>query len=145
MRKFDTGATRDDDTDKPDYIGYLSPDVLKRYAAYMLKHQVQADGQRRASDNWKKGMGKAVFIRSAFRHVMDWWTEHEGKGSRDGLEEAICALLFNAMGYLHEHLQEQELKRAEAQKAALLRAQGQQNALYYQYLPYVGGLGELFR
>jgi len=37
---------------------------------------------------------------------MDWWLEHRGQASREGVEDAICALLFNVQGYLHEHLKE---------------------------------------
>lgn len=106
MRQFDTGATRDTAEDKPDYHGYLSPLVIERFGAYMLRHQKQADGKMRASDNWKKGMPKDAYIKSGFRHFMDWWMEHDGYGGREDIEEALCALLFNVSGYLHEHLKE---------------------------------------
>jgi hypothetical protein len=49
-------------------------------------------------------MPKNVYIKSAFRHFVDWWLEHRGMESREGLEDALCALMFNTMGYLHEHL-----------------------------------------
>ena len=104
MRTFDTGATRDSDENKPDYEGFLSPLVLVRYGEYMMKHQVQADGDLRSSDNWQHGIPKDAYIKSAFRHFMDWWLEHDGYESREGLEEALCALMFNVMGYLHEEL-----------------------------------------
>jgi hypothetical protein len=58
----------------------------------------------RDSDNWQKGMGKDVYIKSGFRHFMDWWMEHRGQDSREGLQDALCALLFNTMGYLYEDL-----------------------------------------
>jgi len=35
MRKFKSGALRDDDEDKIDYEGFLSPIVLERYAQYI--------------------------------------------------------------------------------------------------------------
>lgn len=106
MREFTTGATRDNDTEKYDYEGFLSPLVLQRYAAYMHKHRLQADGKLRESDNWQKGMPKDCFIKSAWRHFMDWWLEHRALPSREGLEDALCALLFNVMGYLHEILKD---------------------------------------
>lgn len=106
MRYFDSGATRDSDENKPDYEGFLSPLVIERYGEYMMKHQVQADGKLRASDNWQHGIPKDQYIKSAWRHMMDWWKEHRGYGSREGLEDALCALLFNVAGYLHEHLKE---------------------------------------
>lgn len=104
MRKFETGATRDTAEGKPDYMGYMSPLVVRRFGEYMLKHQTQADGALRSSDNWKKGIPLDAYMSSAGRHFVDWWLEHEGHESREGLEEALCALLFNVQGYLHELL-----------------------------------------
>jgi hypothetical protein len=109
MRQFDSGATRDSDDTKPDYEGYLSPLVLKRYGEYMTRHRVQADGGLRASDNWQRGMPLAAYMKSLWRHFMDLWTLHRAgspltpKGEED-LQEAACAIMFNTMGYLHEHL-----------------------------------------
>jgi len=111
MRTFDTGATRDDDTNKLDYEGFFSPVAMGAYAEYLHKHRKQADGKMRASDNWQKGIGFDVYIKSAFRHFMDWWMAHRGYNvhdRKDGheifTEEAVCALIFNAFGYLHELL-----------------------------------------
>jgi len=104
MRTFATGATRDADKGKLDYEGFLSPLVLKRYAEYMHEHRVQADGTSRASDNWQKGIPLEVYMKSMMRHVMEVWALHRG-WEYDGqpyIEEALCALLFNVMGYLHE-------------------------------------------
>lgn len=104
MRTFDTGATRDNDDTKNDYEGFLSPLVLKRYGDYMTKHRKQADGNLRASDNWQKGMPLECYVKSGWRHFIDWWSEHRGIASKDGIEDALCALMFNVMGYLHETL-----------------------------------------
>lgn len=108
MRQFKTGATRDTDNGKNDYEGFLSPIVIGRYGDYMTKHRKQADGKLRSSDNWQKGMPKDVYIKSAWRHFLDWWKEHRGLKSRDGLEDALCAVMFNTMGYLHEVLKEKK-------------------------------------
>lgn len=102
MRKFITGATRDDADNKIDYEGFISPIVLERYGEYMLKHQVQADGQKRNSDNWQLGISKDVYLKSLLRHVMDVWKIHRGYKGRDSIEEALCAVMFNTMGYLYE-------------------------------------------
>lgn len=106
MREFDTGATRDNNTDKPDYAGFLSPIVIQAFGAYMLKHQKQADGKMRSSSNWKKGMPKDCYMESGMRHFMDWWLAHEKYPSREGIKDALCGLMFNVMGYLHEQLKE---------------------------------------
>jgi hypothetical protein len=104
MRKFKTGATRDEDTTKPDYEGFLSPIVIKRFGEYMNKHRIQADGAVRDSDNWQRGIPKDAYIKSLLRHIMDLWLEHRGYKSREGVEDALCAIMFNSMGYLHEVL-----------------------------------------
>ena len=108
MRKFKSGATRDNNKDKLDFEGFLSPVVIKRYGQYMNKHRKQSDGELRDSDNWQKGIPKNAYIKSAWRHFMDWWMEHRGYKSREGLEDALCALIFNTMGYLYETLKEKK-------------------------------------
>jgi hypothetical protein len=107
MRTFESGATRNTDEGKLDYEGFLSPVVLKLYAEYLNKHRKQADGKMRASDNWQSGIPIDVYMKSMLRHVFDVWTIH-----RDGTviendevvltQDALCAVLFNAMGYLYE-------------------------------------------
>ena len=54
MRTFKSGATRDDDAEKFDYEGFLSPLVIRRYAEYMHGHRKQVDGKMRDSDNCQK-------------------------------------------------------------------------------------------
>lgn len=111
MRNFGTGATRNLDEGKLDYDGFFSPIVMERYAKYMNKHRVQADGKLRDSDNWQKLFGPdhyKVCMKSAYRHFMDWWKQHRGYKGEDEIQESICALLFNAQAYLFKILQEKE-------------------------------------
>jgi hypothetical protein len=107
MRTFASGATRNTDTDKLDYEGFLSPYVLERYAKYLHKHRIQADGKLRASNNWAKGIPKDVYIKSLFRHFMDLWKAHKAAVTGDSLEDSLCGVLFNTQGYLFEVLHEQ--------------------------------------
>ena len=107
MRQFETGATRDTDQGKLDYEAFLSPIVLRRYGEYMHEHRQQSDGELRDGDNWQKGMPRDQYMKSGWRHFMDWWTCHRAEEEDQYLvETALCALLFNVMGYLHEYLQE---------------------------------------
>ena len=101
MRVFETGAVRDDNTYKPDYSGFLSPKAVKRFGVYMQQHQQQADGQLRASDNWKKGMPLATFKESGVRHMIDFWDAVED-GRLDEADDLACAIWFNVQGWLHE-------------------------------------------
>jgi hypothetical protein len=76
MRTFESGATRDTGMSKPDYEGFLSPEVLVAFGEYMLSHQRQSDGSLRESDNWQKGIPLNVYMKSLFRHVVDLWRMH---------------------------------------------------------------------
>jgi hypothetical protein len=106
MRTFVTGATRDSDETKNDYEGFLSPTVIRAFGDYMTVHRHQADGQIRASDNWQAGIPKDVYMKSLWRHFLDLWTAHRGSKDPVKIKEALCALMFNVMGYLHEVLKE---------------------------------------
>lgn len=102
VREFSTGATRNIEGDKFDYEGFLSPEVIERFGAYMHKHRLQADGKLRDADNWQKGIPKDAYMKSAWRHFHEWWKLHRSGGSNVELEESLCALLFNVQGYLFE-------------------------------------------
>jgi hypothetical protein len=120
MRSFVTGATRHVDDSKHDYEGFLSPAVLDAYAAYMHRNRIQADGKVRDSDNWQKGIPRDAYMKSGFRHFMEWWRIHRG-ADRDSpeLRAALCALLFNVMGYLHEVLQGRDAGQQEPPAAGV--------------------------
>ena len=109
MRQFDTGATRSPDGARYDPEGFLSPLVIERFATYMNKHRVQADGSVRDSDNWQKGLPRETYIKGLWRHFLHLWTRHRGSvptdaGAAASVEEDCCAIMFNVMGYLHETL-----------------------------------------
>jgi hypothetical protein len=108
LRTFGTGATRDTAQDKLDYEGFLSPIVIERFAEYMHQHRIQSDGSLRESDNWQKGIPIEQYMKSMWRHFMDVWRLHRYNDlvllPNALMEEALCALLFNVMGMLHEVL-----------------------------------------
>lgn len=109
IRTFDSGATRDTDQGKLDYVKALSSIVIRRYVQYLDKHRLQSDGSYRDFDNWKKGIPVEAYISGNGRHFMDTWLLTEGYATSDNhgpveIEDAICAQLFNLMGRLHEIL-----------------------------------------
>ena len=111
MREFNTGATRDNDSDKIDYEGFISPIALKRYAKYLHKHRIQADGKVRESDNWQKGIPTIAYMKSLLRHVVEMWTLHREMQSPnwddskvEQFRDTTCAVIFNAFGYLFEDM-----------------------------------------
>lgn len=105
MRTFPTGATRNNDENKLDFEGFLSPLALERFAEYMHQNRVQDDGTLRDSDNWQKGIPREQYIKSMWRHFFQVW-----KSYRNGnpTAEDLCALLFNVQGMLHEELKQEK-------------------------------------
>lgn len=115
LRQFATGATRNLDTNKLDYDGFFCPLAMKRFAEYMHSHRMQKDGKMRDSDNWQNGIPFDVYIKSLFRHFMDLRLIHKGQPALSPednhsitADEALCAIIFNAQGYLHEFLKAQQ-------------------------------------
>jgi len=109
IRKFDTGASRDSDEGKYDYEAFLSPIVIEAYAKYMNKNRKMSDGSLREGDNWQAGFGDNhydVCMKSGFRHFIDLWMEHRKLKSREGIDNAICGILFNVMAYYHKLLKD---------------------------------------
>lgn len=125
IRTFDSGATRDTDQGKLDYMKALSPIVLRRYVQYLDKHRLQPDGSYRDFDNWKQGIPQEAYIGGGGRHFMDTWLLTEGYATEDNhgpveLEDTICAQLFNLMGRLHEMLKVKELKALPSRTAPMV-------------------------
>lgn len=106
MREFSTGATRNIDTDKLDYEGFLSPLALKTFAEYMHKNRKQADDKLRDSDNWQKGIPVDAYMKSMWRHFFDTWSTHRGVSTPEDQITNLCGLMFNVQGMLHELLKE---------------------------------------
>lgn len=115
MRQFNTGATRNADTERIDPEGFLKPAVLESYFAYMHKNRFQKDGNIRESDNWQLGIPQRAYMKSLWRHFFDVWKRHRGNGNQAKEQPALqyrdeqiiedCnAIIFNAMGYLSEEL-----------------------------------------
>ena len=107
IRKFVSGATRNSEEGKLDFEGFLSPLVIRRYAEYLHSHRKLEDGSMRDSDNWQNGMPLSVYMKSGFRHFMDWWGYHRRWLHGNTLEDVLCGVIFNASGYLHEYLKGQ--------------------------------------
>jgi hypothetical protein len=122
IRKFETGATRDGDKRKPDYDGFLSPLALEAFGQYMHFNRHMADGSLRDSDNWQKGIPIKAYVKSLWRHFLDTWRYFRGYPTAEGPVWALCGVIFNAQGLLHELLKEHpqklwdDLKRAEIKR-----------------------------
>ncbi|OJX48977.1 hypothetical protein [Devosia sp. 66-22] len=143
VRTFATGATRDVDASKLDYEGFFSPLVMERFAQYMHGKRKLADGSLRDGDNWQKGMPRDSYMKSGFRHFFDWWTIHRGwkKIALEPLEVALCGLLFNVSGYLHEVIKSRLDAEAwvEAVRDEVAREQAAREGGEQLELPLTGG------
>lgn len=108
IRAFDTGATRDTNTNKLDYYRFNNALVDKVYAEYMHKHRKQSDGSLRSGDNWQNGWDKHTSMESMTRHVQDIKLHLTGyqKEATENLVDSICATIFNAKALLLEVLKE---------------------------------------
>lgn len=104
VRTFGTGANRDKEDGKLDFEGFLSPLVVNAYGTYMNFNRQLADGSTRDSDNWQKGIPLDVYVKSAWRHFYSFWSIHRGWGAKETIVWALCGVLFNVQGYLHELL-----------------------------------------
>ncbi len=109
MREFKTGATRDTVEGKLSYVKALSPIVLQQYVQYLDVHRKQSDGSMREFDNWKQGIPKEAYLDGLGRHFVAVWLLEHGFPASDNhgsvtLEDSLCGIIFNAMGWLHELL-----------------------------------------
>lgn len=124
VRTFDSGAIRDTDEGKLDYVKALSPIVLRRYVQYLDKHRLLPDGSYRDFDNWKSGDGipQEIYHSSGGRHFFDTWLLTEGYATEDNhgsvdLEDSLCAQLFNIQGRIKEILEVRLKKEADYRAA----------------------------
>lgn len=104
VTKFATGAIRDSQDGKPDFFETQSMLAWWRYAQYMTEKK-----KKYGEGNFKKGITKESYLKSAFRHLTKMmiiedckkygWPVPEWAESR---EDHPCGLLFNTLGYMHE-------------------------------------------
>ena len=102
-RKFESGAIRDDDSQKEDYIETISWTAFKRYSQYMTWKK-----SKYGSWNFKKGIPIESYEQSLVRHLQkylenkyeDWYIEKD--------EDHLSAMIFNLLGIMHEEWREQK-------------------------------------
>jgi Domain of unknown function (DUF5664) len=120
--QLDPSVVRADSSDKLQPARVLSAPVMVAYLEYMQETQRNLDGTvGRAPDNWKKGISQDSYMSSLMRHILAVWAMHQAGRCRDEetgdeLSLELCAVLFNAMGYLHEELRARPWGHAAALK-----------------------------
>lgn len=106
-RSFNTGAVRNNDTGKPNFVASISWLALKRYSLF------QNAAIKRAGypeDNWRKGIPLEEYEKSLLRHIQQYFAnKYEGANDEPDTDH-LCAALFNLQGILHE---EEKLKNGK--------------------------------
>lgn len=99
---FSTGAVRDTNSSKEDYIESISWLTLRRFAQYMSsKAAVYGRG------NWAKGIPIDSYEQSLLRHIQKYLANKYYDAGLEPEEDHLAAALFNLQGIIHE---EEKLK-----------------------------------
>jgi hypothetical protein len=97
MRVFDSGAKRDSDTEKEDYIESISWLTLRRLAFYMKsKEKLYGRG------NWQKGIPIEEYEKSMMRHLQKYFCKKYYDIDIEPGVDHLAAALFNLQGLIHE-------------------------------------------
>lgn len=101
ITQFKTGAIRDTDTGKEDYIETISWSAFKRYARYMTGKK-----SKYGAGNFKKGIPIESYEKSLVRHLQKYLSNKYEGGTVEKDEDHISAIVFNAFGIMHEETHE---------------------------------------
>lgn len=94
---FSTGAVRDDQDGKEDYIETISWIAFKRYAIYMTGKK-----KKYGAGNFKKGIPASSYEQSMMRHVQKYLANKYEGGDEEVSEDHLAAIIFNVFGLMHE-------------------------------------------
>lgn len=109
VRKFDTGAIRDNDDTKEDYIETFSWTAQKRFAQYMTGKKA-----RYGAGNFKKGIPIESYEQSLVRHLQKYLANKYEGGTEEKEDDHLAAMRFNIDGIMHEEGRS-KLKQKEIQ------------------------------
>jgi len=94
---FKSGAIRDTQEGKLDFVETLSFTALHRYIAYMTGKK-----KKYGSGNFKKGIPIESYEKSLMRHIDKYFrNKYEGGDDEKG-EDHLAAIVFNTLGIMHE-------------------------------------------
>lgn len=100
MKHFDTGAVRDNQEGKVDFVETISFTAHERYARYMTGKKVKY-----GVGNFKKGIPIESYEQSLMRHVDKYFRNKYEKGNDEKEEDHLAAIRFNVDGIMHEEEQ----------------------------------------
>lgn len=94
---FASGAIRDSQEGKEDYIETISWTAMKRYAQYMTSKK-----SKYGAGNFKKGIDIESYEQSLLRHIQKYLANKYEDGTIETNEDHLSAILFNVFGIIHE-------------------------------------------
>lgn len=97
MRSFKSGAIRDDDNTKPDFIETVSWTAFRKFGEYMTSKKT-----RYGQGNFKKGIPIESYEQSLVRHLQKYLENKYEGGTQELNEDHLSAMIFNIFGILHE-------------------------------------------
>lgn len=103
VRQFETGAIRDNEDGKEDYIETISWTAFRRFSQYMTSKK-----SKYGSGNFKKGIPIESYEKSLLRHVSKYLINKYEGGDLESNEDHCAAIAFNIFGIMHE---EENLKK----------------------------------
>lgn len=104
-REFESGAIRDDDKNKEDYIESISWVTLMRYAKYMKSNE-----KKYGRGNWIKGIPIEEYEKSLLRHIQKYISNKYYGTKIEPETDHLSAAMFNLQGLIHE---EEKLKNED--------------------------------
>lgn len=96
LSQFESGAVRDTQEGKPNFLECMSPFAMWRYGLYMKKSADKYGG-----DNWTKGIPMESYLASLERHLLKLKMEFKYDHVMEDTGHAE-AIMFNIMGFIHE-------------------------------------------
>jgi len=97
VRKFSSGAIRDLEDNKFDFIETVSWTAFDRFAGYMTGKK-----KKYGSGNFKKGIDIESYERSLLRHISKYLRNKYENGNDEKEEDHLSAMVFNIFGIMHE-------------------------------------------
>ena len=97
ITKFKTGAIRDSQEGKEDYVETISWTAFKRYAQYMTGKKAKY-----GVGNFKKGIPIESYENSMLRHIQKYIENKYEGGKVETDQDHLSAIVFNVFGIMHE-------------------------------------------
>jgi hypothetical protein len=96
-RAFETGAVRDIDDGKEDYIESISWLTMRRFSFYMKGFE-----KKYGRGNWRKGIPISEYERSLMRHIQKYLANKYDNAGIEPEVDHLGAAMFNLSGIIHE-------------------------------------------